>query len=199
MKKLTLIIAVVAMGFIMASCGNKEKELMQKATEFYTQNETELKAVNNLNDFVNFFQNFEQKLNEFKGTFSDMQLSENTKKFLSEKENAFNELKSQKAGELFTTYLEPFEEFVNMYNEFETEAKSGVIDGTPEEHLAKMESLHQETKAKVEKWKSDFEEWNLDKNILHDVLEKNLPAETTERMNKIQEVMDKIAAEETAQ
>ena len=116
MKKLTMIIAVVAIGFVMASCNNKEKALMQQATEFYTQAETELKSIDNLKGFVDFFQNFQQKFDEFKATFSDMQLSEKTQNFLSEKENAFNEMQSQKADELFSTYLEPFEEFVDMYN-----------------------------------------------------------------------------------
>ena len=109
MKKLTLIIAAVAMGFIMASCGNKEKELMQKATEFYTQNETELKAVDNVEGFAAFCQNFKQKLNDFKATYSDMKLSEETHNFLADKEKTFNELESQKVGELFTPGLEQLE------------------------------------------------------------------------------------------
>ena len=37
MKKLTMIIAVVIIGFIMASCGNKEKDLMNKANELQTE------------------------------------------------------------------------------------------------------------------------------------------------------------------
>ena len=111
MKKLTLIIAAVAMGFIMASCGNKEKELMQKATEFYTQNETELKAVDNVEGFAAFCQNFKQKLNDFKATYSDMNLSQETQNFLSDKEKALKQQGEQKAGELFTPYIEKLEGF----------------------------------------------------------------------------------------
>ena len=188
MKKLTMIIAVVAIGFVMASCNNKEKALMQQATEFYTQAETELKSIDNLKGFVDFFQNFQQKFDEFKATFSDMQLSEKTQNFLSEKENAFNEMQSQKADELFSTYLEPFEEFVDMYNEIETTPDEEIT----EEQAAKMDSWEQETKPKVEALLAEFEGWNLDKDIFHDILEKTLPAETMERFNKVSEFMDRL-------
>ena len=188
MKKLTMIIAVVAIGFVMASCNNKEKALMQQATEFYTQAETELKSIDNLKGFVDFFQNFQQKFDEFKASFSDMQLSEKTQNFLSEKENAFNEMQSQKADELFSTYLEPFEEFVDMYNEIETTPEEEIT----EEQAAKMDSWEQETKPKVEALLAEFEGWNLDKDIFHDILEKTLPAETMERFNKVSEFMDRL-------
>ncbi len=109
MKKFSLAVAIVVMGLAMASCGNKEKELMQKATEFYTQNETELKAVDNVEGFAAFCQNFKQKLNDFKATYSDMKLSQETYNFLADQEKAFNELESQKFGELFTPGLEQLE------------------------------------------------------------------------------------------
>lgn len=116
MKKLTLIIAAVAMGFIMASCGNKEKELMQKATEFYTQNETELKSVDNVEGIAAFCQNFKQKLNDFKATYSDMNLSQETQNFLADKEKALKQQGTQKAEELFTPCLEKLEGFNFMRN-----------------------------------------------------------------------------------
>ena len=54
MKKLTIIVSVVIIGFIMASCGNKEKDLMNKANELYAQAETELNAIDNWDGFVTF-------------------------------------------------------------------------------------------------------------------------------------------------
>ena len=132
MKKLTLIIAAVAMGFIMASCGNKEKELMQKATEFYTQNETELKTVDNVEGFAAFCQNFKQKLNDFKATYSDMNLSQETQNFLSDKEKALKQLGTQKAGELFAPCLEKLEAFNIIRN-------IGVLSSIEDENWDKMD------------------------------------------------------------
>lgn len=116
MKKLTLIIAAVAIGFIMTSCGNKEKELMQNATEFYTQAETELKAIENYEGFVTYFQAFKQKFKDFTATYSNMKLSQETQQFLSDKANAFKALETQKAGELVTPYLEQMEKTFNISN-----------------------------------------------------------------------------------
>ena len=116
MKKFSLAVAIVVMGLAMASCGNKEKELMQKATDFYTQAETELKGIDNFEGFVTYFQGFKQKFNDFKATYSNMKLSQETQQFLSDKANAFNSLETQKAGELITPYLEQMEKTSNICN-----------------------------------------------------------------------------------
>ena len=55
-----------------------------------------------------------------------------------------------------------------------------------------MDSWEQETKPKVEALLAEFEGWNLDKDIFHDILEKTLPAETMERFNKVSEFMDRL-------
>ena len=131
MKKFSLAVAIVVMGLAMASCGNKEKELMQKATEFYTQNETELKAVDNVEGFAAFCQNFKQKLNDFKATYSDMNLSQETQNFLADKEKALKQLGTQKADELFTPCLEKLESFNIMRN-------IGVLSSIEDEDWNKM-------------------------------------------------------------
>ena len=111
MKKLTMIIAVVIIGFIMASCGNKEKDLMNKANELYAQAETELNAIDNWDGFVTFFQSFKQKFDDFKAGYSNLKLSQETQDFLSNKKEAFDQMESQKAGELFAPILEKGEQF----------------------------------------------------------------------------------------
>ena len=118
MKKLTMIITVVIIGFVMTSCGNKEKNLMNKANELYTQAETELNAIDNWDDFVTFFQNFKQKSDDFKAGYSNLKLSQETQDFLSDKKEAFDQMESQKAGELFEPILVKGEQFAKTFTDF---------------------------------------------------------------------------------
>lgn len=118
MKKLTMIVAVVIIGFVMTSCGNKEKDLMNKANELYAQAETELNAIDNWDGFVTFFQSFKQKFDDFKAGYSNLKLSQETQDFLSEKKEAFDQMESQKAGELFAPILEKGEQFAKTIADY---------------------------------------------------------------------------------
>lgn len=118
MKKLTMIVAVVIIGFVMTSCGNKEKDLMNKANELYAQAETELNAIDNWDGFVTFFQSFKQKFDDFKAGYSNLKLSQETQDFLSEKKEAFDQMESQKAGELFAPILVKGEQFAKTFTDF---------------------------------------------------------------------------------
>jgi len=118
MKKLTMIVSVVIIGFIMASCGNKEKDMMNKANELYAQAETELNAIDNWDGFVTFFQSFKQKFDDFKAGYSNLKLSQETQDFLSEKKEAFDQMESQKAGELFSPVLVKGEQFAKTFTDF---------------------------------------------------------------------------------
>lgn len=118
MKKLTIIITAVIIGFVMISCGNKEKDLMNKANELYTQAETELNAIDNWDGFVTFFQNFKQKSDDFKAGYSNLKLSQETQDFLSDKKEAFDQMESQKAGELFAPILVKGEQFAKTFADF---------------------------------------------------------------------------------
>ena len=118
MKKLTIIVSVVIIGFIMASCGNKEKDMMNKANELYAQAETELNAIDNWDGFVTFFQSFKQKFDDFKAGYSNLKLSKETQDFLSNKKEAFDQMESQKAGELFSPVLVKGEQFAKTFTDF---------------------------------------------------------------------------------
>ena len=118
MKKLTIIVSVVIIGFIMASCGNKEKDMMNKANELYAQAETELNAIDNWDGFVTFFQSFKQKFDDFKAGYSNLKLSQETQDFLSNKKEAFDQMESQKAGELFAPILEKGEQFAKTIADY---------------------------------------------------------------------------------
>ena len=118
MRKLTMIVAAVIIGFVMTSCGNKEKDLMNKANELYAQAETELNAIDNWDGFVTFFQNFKQKSDDFKAGYSNLKLSQETQDFLSNKKEAFDQMESQKAGELFAPILAKGEQCAKTFDDF---------------------------------------------------------------------------------
>ena len=118
MKKLTMIVTAVIIGCVMTSCGNKEKMLMSKANGFYAQAETELNAIDNWDGFVTFFQNFKQKFDDFKASYSNLKLSQETQDFLSNKKEAFDQMESQKAGELFAPILEKGEQFAKTFADY---------------------------------------------------------------------------------
>ena len=118
MKKLTMIVTAVIIGCVMTSCGNKEKMLMSKANGFYAQAETELNAIDNWDGFVTFFQNFKQKFDDFKASYSNLKLSQETQDFLSNKKEAFDQMESQKAGELFEPILVKGEQFAKTFTDF---------------------------------------------------------------------------------
>ena len=113
-----MIVAAVIIGFVMTSCGNKEKDLMNKANELYAQAETELNAIDNWDGFVTFFQNFKQKFDDFKAGYSNLKLSQETQDFLSDKKEAFDQMESQKAGELFAPILVKGEQFAKTMTDF---------------------------------------------------------------------------------
>ena len=68
--------------------------------------------------FTTFFEGFKQKHNDFAASYSNMKLSQNAKDFLANKEEAFKQLESKKAGELFTPYLEIVEQYTTNFEDF---------------------------------------------------------------------------------
>ena len=55
MKKLTIILAAMVMGFMMTSCGGSVKDsLMKDVDNYFTQAEQKLAAIDNVDDFIAF-------------------------------------------------------------------------------------------------------------------------------------------------
>jgi PBP1b-binding outer membrane lipoprotein LpoB len=90
MKKITLAIAAVVIGFVMASCGNSvsPKETILKATEdFFAQAKTNLQTINNAEDFLAFVNNFAQEKDTFiQNVFADYMDEEGNLKGFTEEE-----------------------------------------------------------------------------------------------------------------
>ena len=129
MKKITLAIAVVIMGFVMTSCGNKVSptETILKATqEFFDQAKAKLMAIDNAEDFLAFFDNFNTEREEFsQNLFADYVDDEgNIKGFTEEEFNdlqtklsdiatEYNKEEATKAAEFLTPCIETYENAVN--------------------------------------------------------------------------------------
>lgn len=129
MKKITLAIAAVVIGFVMASCGNSvsPKETILKATEdFFAQAKTNLQVIDNAEDFLAFVDNFAQEKDAFiQDVFADYIDEEGNLKGFTEEEitdlqtqlgdmaSAYNNEEALKAAEFITPLVENYENAVN--------------------------------------------------------------------------------------
>ena len=129
MKKITLAIAAVVIGFVMASCGNSvsPKETIIKATEdFFAQAKTNLQVIDNAEDFLAFVDNFAQEKDAFiQDVFADYMDEEGNLKGFTEEEitdlqtqlgdmaSAYNNEEALKAAEFITPLVENYENAVN--------------------------------------------------------------------------------------
>ena len=90
MKKITLAIAVVIMGFVMASCGNKvspTETILKTAQEFFDQAKVKLSAIDNVEDFLAFIDSFNAEREEFsQNLFADYVDEEGNVKGFTEEE-----------------------------------------------------------------------------------------------------------------
>ena len=136
MKKLTLAIIAVVMGFVMAACNTtSKKETIMKATdEFFTQAEQELnETVTTGEDFMIFYEVMNDDKNEFmKTTFAPYMDEEGNIKGFTEEEweelqtyiydraTAYNKVEAAKAAEFITPALDDLETAVDeLYAQFQ--------------------------------------------------------------------------------
>ena len=128
MKKLTLAVFAVVIGFVMTSCGNDSpKEAIMAATDkFFTQAEEELNTIDNGEDFMTFFNVFENEKEDFvekifadyvdeegniKGiSESDM---EEIKSFMYDRASAYNKVESAKVAEILDPFVTNYENAIN--------------------------------------------------------------------------------------
>ena len=71
MKKLTLIIAAVVMGFAFASCSGPSKDaILNEVSAFFTKAQTDIQAIDNADALVEFVKSFSDKKDEFMKTLT---------------------------------------------------------------------------------------------------------------------------------
>ena len=134
MKKLTIIAVAMIGCFLMASCNKSPKEAIMKATdEFFAQAEKDVNAITNGEDFMAFFNNFEQKKEDFlygllnkypsddDANFTQLSAEENDAlyEYMYERATAYNKVESAKCSEFLTPIVDRFEKAVNaLYDKF---------------------------------------------------------------------------------
>ena len=117
MKKFTLIAMAFVGCFLLASCTKNPKEAIMKATDaFFAQAETDVKAITNAEDFMKFFNNFEEKKTDFltelvtkyetdgEGNFLAMSAEENEAlyEYMYERASAYNRIVLRRPSRLCT-------------------------------------------------------------------------------------------------
>lgn len=129
MKKITLAIAAIIMGFVMASCGTKvaPSETIIKATqEFFDQAKTKLLSIQSAEDFLAFVNSFNNERDQFsQNLFADYVDEEGNIKGFNEEEldelqnklsdiaTEYNKEEAAKAAEFLTPCIETYENAVN--------------------------------------------------------------------------------------
>lgn len=137
MKKLTMILAAVVMGFIMTSCGESTNEQVKKMTdEFFAKAEQEVQAIDNVDDFLAFCDELSTKKTElaqeiFEKFPSDGEgnalVPDEVNDFIYERATAYNHVEAAKCGEFLEPMVEHYEEAVDAlyyYDEDELDEES---------------------------------------------------------------------------
>lgn len=135
MKKLTIIVVAMIGCFLMASCNKSPKEAIMKATdEFFAQAEKDVNAITNGEDFMAFFNNFEQKKEDFllgllakypsddDANFTQLSAEENDAlyEYMYDRATAYNKVESAKCSEFLTPIVDRFEKAVKaLYEKFQ--------------------------------------------------------------------------------
>lgn len=128
MKKLTFAIAAVVMGFVMAACSttSPKETILKAADEFFTKAEADVNAIQTAEDFMNYFNLFENDKEEFMNkTFEPYldaegnvkgitkEVYEEILKGLYDRATAYNKVEGAKAAEFIEPAIAQYENAIN--------------------------------------------------------------------------------------
>lgn len=178
MKKLTLIIAALVMGFVMTSCDTtNKKEIITKAVdEFFANAEQKLTTINTGEDFMLHFQEFEASKDVFiqelfsdyvdedgniKG-FSEADLEE-IKNYIFDRTSAYNKVEGEKAAEFMEPLVANYEAAIDalaeavskdqptdgLVEQFEKAEQELALFGEYDNVLPELQSRAQNAEAKL--------------------------------------------------
>ena len=129
MKKLTIILAAVVMGFVMTSCGGSAKDaVMKDVNDYFTQAEQKLAAIDNVDDFISYAvamndrSEFMDVLDKKYGdkTFTEAE-EEEIQNYIYDRATAYNKAEAAKCAEFLTPAMKRFADAVDAlyYNDDE--------------------------------------------------------------------------------
>lgn len=179
MKKLTLIIAALIMGFAITSCNttNKKEVITKAVDEFFANAEQKLASINSAEDFMLHFQEFEASKDVFvqelfadyideegnvKG-FSEEDMEEITT-YIYDKTSAYNKVEGAKAAEFIEPLITDYEAAVDaLYNavsagqsteglveQFEQAEQALAVFGEYDNVLPELQTRAQNAEAKLQ-------------------------------------------------
>ena len=132
MKKLTLIIAALVLGFVMTSCDttNKKEVITKAVDEFFANAEQKLATITSAEEFMLNFQEFEASKDDFiQNLFADYVDEEGNLKGFTEEDveeitnyifdrtSAYNKVEGEKAAEFIEPLVSNYEAAVNALSE----------------------------------------------------------------------------------
>ena len=131
MKKLSLIIAAVAMSFMLFSCGgvSTKDAIINDVDNYFNQLEQKLGEINNAEDFLAFAEATSDRsdlVNLLQEKYGDKTLSdednEAVQEFIQERATTYNQAEAKKAAEFLTPLIEDYENAVNaLYDGFNSD------------------------------------------------------------------------------
>lgn len=147
MKKLTFAIAAVVMGFVMAACSttSPKETILKAADEFFTKAEADVNAIQTAEDFMNYFNLFENDKEEFMNkTFEPYldaegnvkgitkEVYEEILKGLYDRATAYNKVEGAKAAEFIEPAIAQYEKAIDAlcesFNKVDAETNDALTE-----------------------------------------------------------------------
>lgn len=136
MKRITLILTAILVGFVMASCQDqslKKEDIMKATNAFFEQGEQEIQTISSGEEFMAFYHAFNERKTQFvEELFADHMDEEGNLKGYSEEEaediynsiyeraTAYNRTEAVKAAEFIAPAVDNLEATVNvLYEQFQ--------------------------------------------------------------------------------
>lgn len=155
MKKITLILAAVALVFGLSRCTSSPKEaILAEVNEFFAQAESKIAAIDNAADLMEFVKNFATEKENFgqmldekykadeNGLYKGMNAEgmETLMNAINERASSYNAVEYAKCGEIMTPYIDRVEAAVsNLQNMFDNGEE--VSDEAIDEYINAAEEL----------------------------------------------------------
>ena len=127
MKKLTIILAAVVMGFVMTSCGGSVKDaIINDVENYFTEAEQKLAAIDNVDDFIAFATSMNDRSDFLKvldEKYGEKSISEEDdeaiQNYMYDRATAYNKAEALKCAEFLTPIMDRFVKAVDaLYTPF---------------------------------------------------------------------------------
>ncbi len=125
MKKTSLILAAVILGFLMTAChANIDKKVKKSADTFFTQAEERVQAIDNIDDFMDFYHVFSEEKTAFAEEVflpyingETANIPEGVRDYIFDRATAYNKVESAKCTEILTPLVERYEALTQPFYE----------------------------------------------------------------------------------